>query len=225
MFLANVARAVNSARLPRLARKTLGRAPVLASIRSEASRRCSNGSARRIGCQRGIFHIGDGRADRHGLGVEHLHRAPRQDSGSRWCRSAHPCGARSRPRARRGPWRPCPGSTRAPAPAGAPPAASISWNSAQAARQSFSVRSSMPPEPAAGSATLATLDSSISRSWVLRATRRAKRSGRPSAEVNGSTRHGIGAADARRKRGDGGAQHVHPRIAPASSCARRSRPR
>ena len=45
----------------------------------------------------------------------------------------------------------------------------------------------MPPEPAAGSATLATLDSSISRSWAFRATRRAKRSGRPSAEVNGST--------------------------------------
>ena len=71
--------------------------------------------------------------------------------------------------------------------AAAPPAASISWNSVQAARQSLSVRSSMPPEPAAGSATLATLDSSSSSSCVLRAMRRAKRSGRPSAVVNGST--------------------------------------
>ena len=69
----------------------------------------------------------------------------------------------------------------------APPAFSISWNSAQAARQSCSVRSSMPPEPAAGSATLARLDSSSRMSCVLRAMRRAKPSGRPSAAVNGST--------------------------------------
>ena len=48
--------------------------------------------------------------------------------------------------------------------AAAPPEASISWNCVQAVRQSFSVRSSMPPEPAAGSPTLATLDSSSSRS-------------------------------------------------------------
>ena len=39
------------------------------------------------------------------------------------------------------------------------------------------------PEPAAGSATRARFDSSISTSWLLRATRRAKASGRPSAWV------------------------------------------
>ena len=68
-----------------------------------------------------------------------------------------------------------------------PPAASISRNSAQAARQSWSVKSSTAPEPAAGSATLARWDSSRRTSWVLRAMRRAKRSGNPSAAVNGKT--------------------------------------
>ena len=45
----------------------------------------------------------------------------------------------------------------------------------------------MPPEPAAGSDTLARLDSSSSTSWVLRAARRANASGKPSASVCGST--------------------------------------
>ena len=45
----------------------------------------------------------------------------------------------------------------------------------------------MPPEPAVGSATLARLDSSSSSNCVLRAMRRAKRSGNPIAAVNGST--------------------------------------
>ena len=68
-----------------------------------------------------------------------------------------------------------------------PPAASISWNSAQAARQSLSVRSSLQPAPAVGSATCAMPASSSRTSCALRATRRAKRSGRPRAAVNGST--------------------------------------
>ncbi len=51
-FLAKVARAVNSAGVPRLARKIFGRAPVLASISSDASRNSSNGSARRMPRQR-----------------------------------------------------------------------------------------------------------------------------------------------------------------------------
>ena len=45
----------------------------------------------------------------------------------------------------------------------------------------------MPPEPAAGSDTLARLDSSSSTSCVLRAARRANGSGNPSASVCGST--------------------------------------
>ena len=68
-----------------------------------------------------------------------------------------------------------------------PPAFSISWNSDQAASHSSCVRLSMPPEPAAGSDTLARLDSSSKMSCVLRATRRAKASGSPSASVCGST--------------------------------------
>src|SRR5499427_5558387 len=47
-FLAKLARAVKSAGVPRLARKIFGRAPVRASIPSEASRSASNGSARRM---------------------------------------------------------------------------------------------------------------------------------------------------------------------------------
>jgi hypothetical protein len=52
-FLANVARAVNSASVPRLARKIFGRAPVWSRIRSDMSRRRSNGSASRIGLSGG----------------------------------------------------------------------------------------------------------------------------------------------------------------------------
>ena len=43
----------------------------------------------------------------------------------------------------------------------------------------------MPPEPAAGSMTFARFDSSSRMSCRLRASRRAKRSGRPSAAVKG----------------------------------------
>src|SRR6266568_4676979 len=46
-FLANVARAVKSAGLPRQARKIFARAPVASRKRSEASRNCSNGCASR----------------------------------------------------------------------------------------------------------------------------------------------------------------------------------
>ena len=48
----------------------------------------------------------------------------------------------------------------------------------------------------------------------MRATRRAKRSGRPMRGRERQHAHRIGAADAGGERGDGGAQHVHPRIAP-----------
>ena len=47
-FLAKLARALKSAGLPRVARNTFGRAPVWAKILSDASRSCSNGSARRM---------------------------------------------------------------------------------------------------------------------------------------------------------------------------------
>src|SRR5580693_2523770 len=47
-LLANVARAVKSVGVPRLARKIFGRAPVRARNLSDASRSASNGSARRI---------------------------------------------------------------------------------------------------------------------------------------------------------------------------------
>src|SRR5258708_5896749 len=52
-FLAKDARGVNSASVPRLARKILGRAPVAATALSEASRKVSNGSARRCGFSAG----------------------------------------------------------------------------------------------------------------------------------------------------------------------------
>ena len=80
--------------------------------------------------------------------------------------------------------------------------------------QSCAVRSSMPPAPAAGSVTFARFDSSSRMSCVLRAMRRAKRSGRPSAGGERQHRDGVRAAEAGRERRDGGAQHVHPRIAP-----------
>ncbi|GJE46842.1 hypothetical protein AEGHOMDF_6051 [Methylobacterium soli] len=64
-----------------------------------------------------------------------------------------------------------------------PPSRSIPWKASQAAPVSSAVRLSKPPAPAAGSATLARLDSSMSTIWLLRATRRAKASGSPSAWV------------------------------------------
>ena len=68
-----------------------------------------------------------------------------------------------------------------------PPARSICWNQSQAARASWSVSCSTYQEPPAGSITRARLDSSSSIAWVLRAIRRAKSSGRPSALSKGST--------------------------------------
>ncbi len=65
--------------------------------------------------------------------------------------------------------------------------ASISWNSAQAALARSSVSVSTYHEPCAGSVTRAAALSSWSTSWVLRAMRRAKASGLPSAQLNGST--------------------------------------
>ena len=72
----------------------------------------------------------------------------------------------------------------------------------------------MPPEPAAGSATFARLDSSSRMSCVLRAMRRAKRSGRPMRRGERQHRDRVGAAEPGREHRDGRAQHVHVRIAP-----------
>ncbi len=69
----------------------------------------------------------------------------------------------------------------------APPAVSICWNSVHAARQSLFVRSSIAPEPAAGSETFARFDSSSRINCELRAIRRANESGKPSAAVKGKT--------------------------------------
>src|SRR6202044_3433318 len=63
---------------------------------------------------------------------------------------------------------------------------SISWKIDQAVAQNSLVSASTAPEPAAGSATRAKFDSSRSTRWVLRATRRAKGSGRPGGAVGGS---------------------------------------
>ena len=95
-----------------------------------------------------------------------------------------------------------------------PPAFSISWNSVQArCAELASVRASMPPEPAAGSATLARLDSSSRTSCVLRATRRANAIGQ--AERQRERQHGdaVGAAEAGGGDRDRRAQHVHVRVA------------
>ena len=56
-------------------------------------------------------------------------------------------------------------------------------------------------------------DSSCRIGWVLRAMRRAKSSGAPSAASNGSTVIASAPPTAGREAGDGGAQHVHPRVA------------
>jgi len=67
-----------------------------------------------------------------------------------------------------------------------PPAASIAWNASQAFAASWSVRLSTYQEPPAGSLTRPMFDSSAASSWVLRAIRRLKSSGRPTAVSNGS---------------------------------------
>ena len=56
--------------------------------------------------------------------------------------------------------------------------------------------------------------SSCSTRCVLRAMRRAKASGLPSAQVKGSTVIASAPPNAAPAQADGGAQHVHPRIAP-----------
>ena len=184
-FLAKVARAVKSVGPPRLARKIFGRAPVRAYIRSEASRSASNGSARRM---RGNGSNADAE---DGGSVTGATSSTDTGVSARSGKSLVPVNASLR-RATAA-WRaartaatfcwimPCSSA------AHAPPARSISWNWVQAARQSCSVMSSTPPAPAAGSVTRARFDSSSRTSWVLRAIRRANRSGRPSAMVNGST--------------------------------------
>jgi hypothetical protein len=58
---------------------------------------------------------------------------------------------------------------------------------AQADSASFSVRASASPEPAAGSATRWSCDSSSSRCWTLRANARALRSDGPRAASKGRT--------------------------------------
>ena len=62
-----------------------------------------------------------------------------------------------------------------------PPSASIAWKISQALRARSSVSFSTYQLPPAGSTTRPRPLSSISTSWVLRAMRRAKASGRPSA--------------------------------------------
>ena len=71
----------------------------------------------------------------------------------------------------------------------------------------------MPPEPAAGSETLARLDSSSSTSCVLRATRRANGIRQSQRQRVRQHRDGVGTGKARRKGRHGRAQHVHIGVA------------
>ena len=64
--------------------------------------------------------------------------------------------------------------------------------------------------PPAGSATVATCDSSMSRYEVLRAIRRPNASGRPSGLSNGSTVTASAPPTPAAKAATRGAQHVHP---------------
>ena len=68
-----------------------------------------------------------------------------------------------------------------------PPAASICWNHAHAARARSLVSDSMYHEPPPGSITRAAFASSINTAWVLRAKRRANPSGSPIASSKGNT--------------------------------------
>jgi hypothetical protein len=69
----------------------------------------------------------------------------------------------------------------------APPAPSISWRTAQAARARASVSDSTYQDPPAGSAMRARCASSSRRIWVLRAMRRENAPGAPIASSNGAT--------------------------------------
>jgi len=186
-FLAKVARAVKSESLPRLARKIFGRAPVRARKRSDASRRRSNGSASRT---RGIASVVSATVASFGaatgatsstVGGVSARSGKSLVPVSVSLRRATACSRCARTAAIL-PWI----NPRSSA-IQTPPAASISWNCSQAAAHSLLVMSSSAPEPATGSATLARFDSSSRMSCVLRAMRRAWRSGRPSAAVCGST--------------------------------------
>ena len=75
-----------------------------------------------------------------------------------------------------------------------------------------SVRDSRYQEPPPGSVTRPTLDSSARRIWVLRASRRPNRSGRPATRVVGQHGDGVGAAEGRAEGREGAAQHVDPRV-------------
>ena len=145
--------------------------------------------------------------------VEHRRPAFRRGWDSRWCRSAHPCGARRPSGVRRA----RPRHSSEPGRVRARPRRRRRLRSPetalQAAAHSLAVRSSMAPEPAAGSATRHRLDSSSRMSCVLRATRRANASGRPSAAVCGKRHDAVGAAESGGGDCDGGAQHVHVGVA------------
>ena len=213
-FLAKVARAVKSASVPRLARKIFGRAPVCASMRSEASRSASNGSARRMRRQRLERAARPDRAQaRHRRNVEHRHR--RLGEIGKIARAGERILAPRdrRLRARRAPRRPCSGSGRfrarprrrppARSPGTAPRPRGRACRSDPRCRRSR--RRDRPP--------CARFDSSSRTSCVLRAMRRAKRSGRPSARGERQHRDGVGAAEAGGEDRDGRAQHVHVGVA------------
>ena len=110
--------------------------------------------------------------------------------------------------------RSAPRAARSPARRRAPPAASISWKNAHAARASSAVSDSTYQEPPAGSITRARCASSTSSAWVLRAIRREN--GSDAAERGVERRHGdrVGAADPGGEPGDGAAQQVPVRVAP-----------
>ena len=188
-LLAKVARAVKSAGVPRLARNTFGRAPVLFSNRigvvaQRFERRGQPHRRQRVELDFG-FAIG---RERDRLRIQHRDRRPHAGWEIRWRRSAPrlPLGdiglARSarrrdlaldqvlfeRGEQRRRPFR---SPETAPMP--------LRKAAASASRCRRSRRRDRT--------TLARLDSSSSTSCVLRATRRANASGKPSASVCGST--------------------------------------
>ena len=135
-FFANSVRAVKSESLPRLARKTFGRAPVAASMRSEASRSCLERLGEADAGQGGEA-ASFARACRgRGAHIQHMHRRLVNIRETRSCRSARRGAARCSSRVRRASPRPCCWIKPCSSAASAPPAFSISWNSVHAAAQS-----------------------------------------------------------------------------------------
>jgi len=170
-------RPVCTATGPSVARNTRGRAPVAASCRSERDRSASNACALRTLGRPPPG--GSGAGSRRTAGSARLGNSLTPVTGSRRCARSSLRAAQVR--AIRSPTSPDDSA------AACPPARSISWNQAQAARASSSVRLSTYQEPPAGSITRARCDSSTRIAWVLRAIRRAKASGRPSALSKGCT--------------------------------------